>query len=113
MSDTDPASVASRYFAAIRARDPEAIKTCFAEDADLVNAAGTVKGRDAIAEFYASTAFTFDDLAPSPGPFLIDGDRLAVEIDLRMAGAAHRVADFFEIRDGLVQRLAIYMLPGS
>jgi ketosteroid isomerase-like protein len=113
MSATDPASVASRYFDAIRTRDVDGIKACFAEDADLVNAAGTVRGRDAIADFYANTAFTLDDLAPHPGPFVIDGDQLAVEIDLHMGGTSHRVADFFEIRDGLVQRLAIYMLPAG
>lgn len=112
MSQHDPAAVAGRYFAAIRARDVDAVKACFAEDAELVNAAGTVTGRDAIGDFYASTAFTFDDLAPSPGPFVVDGDRLAVEIELRMAGRSNRVADFFEIRDGLIDRLAIYMLPG-
>jgi ketosteroid isomerase-like protein len=111
MSAADPASVAASYFAAIRARDVEAIKACFAEDAELVNAAGTVTGRDAIADFYASSAFTFEDLAPHPGPFLVDGDRVAVEIDLTMAGRSNRVADFFEIRDGSIRRLAIYMLP--
>ena len=113
MSDTDPASVANRYFEAIRAHDVEGIKAVFAEDAELVNAAGTVTGRDAIADFYATTAFTLDDLSPSPGPFVVAGDRLAVEITLQMAGSTHRVADFFEIRDGLVQRLVIYMMPGG
>ena len=113
MSGSDPASVANRYFDAIRAHDAEAIKTLFAEDADLVSAGGTVHGRAAIAEFYANTAFTIDDLAPSPGPFVIFGDRLAVEIDLHMGGTRHRVADFFEIHDGLVQRLVIYMMPNG
>ena len=111
MSDHDPAAVATRYFAAIRGKDVGGIKAVFADDAELMHAAGTVAGRDAIAEFYATTAFKIDDLSPSPGPFVVDGERLAVEITLQMAGNTHRVADFFEIRDGLVQRLAIYMMP--
>lgn len=111
MNANDPASVATRYFAAIRARDVEAIRSCFADDSELINAAGTVVGRDAIAEFYAKTAFAFGDLEPHPGPYILDGDRLAVEIDLRMAGRSNRVADVFEIRDGLIHRLAIYMMP--
>jgi ketosteroid isomerase-like protein len=112
MSAVDPAAVATRYFDAIRSHDVDGIKAVFAEDAELVSAGGTVTGRDAIADFYASTAFKVDDLSPNPGAFVVDGDRLAVEIDLTMGGAQHRVADFFEIRDGQVQRLVIYMMPG-
>jgi hypothetical protein len=113
MTAHDPASVADRYFEAIRAHDAGAIETVFAENAQLVNAGGTVHGRDAIVDFYRSTAFTVEDLEPNPGPYVIQGDRLAVEINLRMGGKDHRVADFFEIREGLVQRLSIYMLPAS
>lgn len=112
MTDTDPATVANRYFAAIRGHDVDGIRAVFAEHAELVNAAGTVTGRDAIAGFYAKSAFTIDDLSPNPGPFMVDGERLAVEIDLVMGGKSNRVADFFEIRDGLIQRLVIYMIPG-
>jgi ketosteroid isomerase-like protein len=111
MSDADPGAVATRYFAAIRGHDVDGIKAVFADDAELVSAGGTVTGRDAIADFYARTAFQLDDLSPNPGPFVVDGDRLAVEIDLTMSGKQHRVADFFEIRDGLVHRLVIYMMP--
>jgi ketosteroid isomerase-like protein len=113
MSSADPASVATRYFEAIRARDADAVRMCFAEDAELLSAAGTLRGRDAIAEFYAGTAFAFGELDPRPGPYVIDGDRLAVEIDLRIAGRSNRVADFFDTRDGLIRHLAIYMLPAA
>jgi ketosteroid isomerase-like protein len=111
MSGPDPASVATRYFDAIRSRDVDGIRAVFADDAVLVSAAGTVQGRDAIAEFYTGSAFQIDDLSPTPGEYVVDGERLAVEIDLFMGGRSHRVADFFEIRDGLVRRLVIYMMP--
>jgi hypothetical protein len=108
---TDPASVVDRYFGAIRSRDVEGIRACFAPGAVLVNAMGTIEGRDAIAAFYADTAFRFDDLEPHPGPYVVDRHRLAVEIDLTMAGRSNLVADMFDITDGLITRLAIYMIP--
>jgi hypothetical protein len=108
---TDPAGVADRYFAAIRAHDVDGVRACFAADAVLVSAMGTLEGRDAIASFYAEAAFHVDDLDPHPGPYVVDGNRLAVEIDLTMAGRSNRVADFFEVTDGLITRLVIYMIP--
>jgi len=99
------------YFDAIRERDVDALRGLFTEDAELVNAAGTWTGPDAIAEFYAGTAFGFADLSPTPGPLLVDRDRVAVEIVLRMDGRDTAVADVFEVRDGRIARLAIYLGP--
>lgn len=70
---------------------------------------GTYVGPDGIADFYAGQAFTVPDLQPQTGPFVIDGNRVAVEIVLQMHGQKSRIADFFEIRDGLIQRLTIYL----
>jgi len=106
---TSPADVAQAYFAAIRARDVDGLKKLFAPTAALVTMTGTYVGPDNIAEFYSGQAFTAPDLEPNVGPFVIDGDRLAVEIILQMYGQNSRVADVFEIRDGLIQRLAIYL----
>jgi ketosteroid isomerase-like protein len=107
---SDPREVVTRYFDAIRTRDVEGVKACFADDAVLVNVLGTLEGRDAIGSFYADSAFQVDDLDPHPGPYLVDGDRLAVEIDLTMAGRTQRVADVFHTSGGLITRLAIYMI---
>ncbi len=109
MATRGPAETATAYFAAINARDPAAIRAVFAPQAELITPAGRFVGVTAIAEFYAAQAFTAADLAAEPGPFLVGGDRLAVEIVLQMHGQRSRAADVFEIRDGAVQRLAVYL----
>lgn len=101
----------SAYFAAIRARDADALVPLFAADAELRTAAGTFRGPDAIASFYRDLAFQIDDLWPEPGPLVIDGDRVAVEIRLRMNGIESPVADFFTLGDGIITRLVIYSGP--
>jgi ketosteroid isomerase-like protein len=99
------------YFAAIRARDADALATLFTEDAELVSAAGTFSGRDAIISFYRDLAFTVDDLWPDPGPLIVDGDRVAVEIRLRMGGTTTLVGDVFTLAHGRIARVAIYNGP--
>ena len=99
------------YFAAIRARDADALGALFTDNAELVTTAGTFTGRDAIVGFYRDLAFQVEDLWPEPGPLLIDGDRVAVEIALRMNGATQRVADIFTLGDGVITRVAIYTRP--
>ena len=108
---SDPAAVAGAYFAAITAHDADAVAACFADDAVLVTAAGTFEGPVAIAGFYRDNAFRFEDLRPTPGRFVIDGDHLAVEIDLFMGGRHTPVADFFTVDGDAITRLVIYMGP--
>jgi hypothetical protein len=43
----------------------------------------------------------------------VDGDRLAVEIELRMGGRSTPVADFFTVDGDRIRRLVIYLLPTS
>ena len=99
------------YFAAIRARDAEALRALFTDDAELVSAAGTFTGGDAIVGFYRDLAFTVDDLWPEPGPLIVDGDRVAVEIRLRIGGATTLVGDVFTSSGDRIARLAIYSGP--
>jgi ketosteroid isomerase-like protein len=99
------------YFAAIRARDVDALGALFTEDAELVSAAGTVSGRDAIMSFYRDVAFEVDDLWPDPGPLIVEGDRVAVEIRLRMGGTTTLVGDVFTLAQGRIARVAIYNGP--
>jgi len=99
------------YFAAIRARDADALDALFTEDAELVTTAGTFAGRDAIVGFYRDLAFGIDDLWPEPGPLIVDGDRVAVEIRLRMGGAVTLVGDVFTLSGGRIARVAIYTGP--
>jgi ketosteroid isomerase-like protein len=99
--------VVHAYFAAIRAKDADVLRALFTDDAELVTLAGTFTGPDAIAGFYRDLAFQTGDLWPEPGPLIVDGARVAVEIRLRMDGRVSLVGDFFTLRDGRVARLLI------
>jgi len=104
-------AVVDAYFAAIRARDADALRELFTSDAELITQAGTFLGPDAIAGFYRELAFKVDDLWPDPGPFLVEGERVAVEIRLRMAGTVTLVADVFTLAGDRIRRLAVYTGP--
>jgi len=110
---SEPSAVVGSYFTAIRQRDGAALRKMFAPDAVLVTSGTTISGTDAIADFYETGAFGYDDLWPSPGPLEIDGGRVTVVIDLRMGGTDHTVTDTFEVSEGKIRRLEISFLPGG
>jgi ketosteroid isomerase-like protein len=110
-ANESPGDVADEYFSAIAERDPERLRALFTPSSRLITAAGTYEGVDAIVDFYETTAFAFDDLHPSPGELVVAGGRVAVEIELHMGGSSIRVADFFTVADGRIDRLAVYVLP--
>jgi hypothetical protein len=101
------------YFAAIRARDADALGLLFHADAVIVSAAGTFVGRDAITAFYRDLVFLVEDLWPDPGPLVADGERVKVEIRLRMNGDVSRVNDFFTLGDGVITELLIETAGGG
>jgi ketosteroid isomerase-like protein len=101
------------YFQAIRTRDADTLRALFTDDAELMTVTGTYTGPDAIASFYRDLVFKIDDLWPEPGELIVDGDRVAVEIALRMNGKTTMVADVFVLtaeRDK-IRRIAIYPGP--
>lgn len=104
-----PRAVVEAYFAGVTAGDPAAVAGLFAPDAVLVNAAGTLSGADAIARMY-SAGLSPGAMVPRPWRWAVDGDTVAVEIDLVAHGQQISLADFFTVRDGRIQRLAIYSL---
>lgn len=108
---TEPADVARAYFAAVTAHDADAIAACFADDAELVTNTGTFHGRAAIGGFYRDSLLQADDVRPAPGPLIVDGNRVAVEIDLLRRGRQIAVGDFFTIEDGKIRRLVIFFGP--
>ncbi|HET9729604.1 MAG TPA: nuclear transport factor 2 family protein [Acidimicrobiia bacterium] len=108
MSNTNTVSA---YFAAMRSKDVEAHRVLFANDAELVTSQGTFVGTDAISSFYRDFAFSVEDLWPEPGPFIVAGNRIAVELEARASGAVSMMADFFTVRNGKISRLAIYTGP--
>jgi len=99
--------VIDAYFAAIRAKAADALGALFTDDGELVSLAGTFAGPVAIAAFYRDLAFQVEDLWPEPGRLIVDGERVAVEIRLRMNGKVSLVGDFFTLRNGRISRLCI------
>jgi predicted TIM-barrel fold metal-dependent hydrolase len=118
---TGPAAIAQRYFGAVTSHDTEALRSVFAPDAVLVRGDASFKGADEIVRFYAEGAFTYEDLAPDPGPMIVDGgaggSRVAgdagtvnVDLSLRIDGGDIPVHDIFEISGGRITRLDIISL---
>jgi ketosteroid isomerase-like protein len=108
---TAPGDVAHAYFAGVTAHDADAIAACFAEDAELVTNTGTFRGREAIRGFYRDSLLQSADVRPSPGPLIVDGNRVAVEIDLLRGGRHILVGDFFTIDGDTISRLVIFFGP--
>ncbi|MFF4357700.1 nuclear transport factor 2 family protein [Streptomyces sp. NPDC001604] len=104
-----PADVVASYFAEVTAGDAAAVAALFAADAVLHNAAGTLTGADAIRRMYEE-ALPSAGMKPSPRRLIVDGEDVAVEIDLIAFGKTVTLADFFTIQDGKIQRLAMYSL---
>ncbi|MBY6685603.1 nuclear transport factor 2 family protein [Rhodococcus sp. BP-149] len=111
MSDTaaTPSEVVSAYFAGVTAGDAAAVSALFASDAVLQNATGTLDGADAIRRMYEG-GLSSSTMVPSPRQYVVDGERVAVEIDLKADGHDVILGDFFTVRGGLITRLAIYSL---
>jgi hypothetical protein len=105
-------AVADAYFAGVIAHDADAVQACFARDAVLINGGTVLRGVDEIGAFYRAN-LQIEDLRPAPGPYVVDGDRLAVEIVLHVVGQDFELADFFTIVDGEITRLVIYGLPAQ
>jgi predicted TIM-barrel fold metal-dependent hydrolase len=105
-----PEAVAQRYFAAVTCHDPEAIRSVFWPGAELVRADTVVKGSDEIARFYATGAFTYDDLAPDPGAMHVDGERVVVDLELHIDGTVIPVRDIFEMSGDRIAKLEIITL---
>ncbi|MBA4865180.1 nuclear transport factor 2 family protein [Streptomyces sp. PSKA54] len=106
---TSPVEVVAAYFAGVTAADAHAVADLFAPDAVLQNAAGTLTGADAIRRMYEN-GLAPGAMKPHPKPFVVDGENVAVEIDLIANGSAVTLGDFFTIRNGKIERLAIYSL---
>ncbi|MGW0707920.1 nuclear transport factor 2 family protein [Streptomyces sp. NPDC002643] len=106
---TSPVEVVTAYFDGVTAADPGTVADLFAPDAVLQNAAGTLTGADAIRRMYEN-GLAPGAMKPTPKRFVVDGEHVAVEIDLIANGNAVALADFFTIRDGKIERLVIYSL---
>ena len=103
------ADVVSAYFACVTAGNADAVASLFADEAVLQNAAGTLIGADAIRRMYRN-GLRPGAMKPTPRKMVVDGTKVAVEIDLVTNGGSVALADFFTVVEGKIQRLAIYSL---
>src|SRR5438094_622300 len=109
---TNSAEIVAAYFEGVKAGDADAVAALFAPDARLTNAAGILEGAAAIRRMYQN-GLTPGAMTPSPCPPVVNGDHVAVEIDLNANGVTLKLGDFFTIRDGKIESLTIYSLTPS
>jgi len=109
-----PADVASRYFACIRARDIDGLMELYADDAEFTLPSGArFAGKSAIREMHAGV---FAAGAPVPTPLaMVEGEgAVAVEIEARLPdGSVRHTANFYRLdAQGRIARLGVYMRTG-
>jgi ketosteroid isomerase-like protein len=115
MTDTPtPTEVVEAYVKAVRASDFEALRAVFADDAQTFGLpsermeSGNLKGADTIVAFYRKLLGDRGGADPHPGPLMVVGDHIAVEIDAHPRDYVEEVSDFFTIKNGKITRLAVY-----
>jgi len=91
-----PAGLVGDYFAAVTAQDPTLLRRLFASDGVLDVDGDVRRGHDEVLAYYTERTFVYDDFRPSPGPLLVDGTTVTVDIDVHLGGAHSMVRDVFE-----------------
>ena len=101
--------VVERYFACMR-DGGRSVADLFHDDARLIGLGSVVEGRDAIEAFYGASV---DASSPQPrllGPLLVDGGRVAAEIEIALAsGDVLHVVDLFEVDDDRIRSLTYFL----
>jgi len=102
-------AVVEEYFHRVRTRDPR-LTELFADDARLVGLGSITEGRPAIDAFYAEINRTAAPVPTLRGPLLVEGGRVAAEIDIRIAGGDPvHVIDLFEVAGGRITQLTYFL----
>ena len=112
LSHKSPQDVVTDYFRRVASQDMQQILDIFSPGAEIEIGQGVFKGRDEIKTFYESGPLKFRQFRPEPGPFFITDNVVAVEVTLHGDGRKQKIADFFEVENGLVKKLVIYALVG-
>lgn len=125
MSQQVPAERISRavraYFLAIRAMDPDAVASTFAEDGTTYDPVGTegVTGREAIREFFNSIYRNFKSVALTEDSIFVAGNGAAVKWTGKGTSANGKNVNFegidvFEVdTDGKIQTVRAYWNPAE
>jgi steroid delta-isomerase len=109
------------YFLAIRAMNPDAIASTFAEDGTTYDPVGSegVTGRDAIREFFSSIYKNFKSVALNEDSIFVAGDGAAVKWTGRGTSANGKNVNFegidvFEVdADGKIRTVRAYWNPAE
>lgn len=107
-----PAQVMDNYFKAVQSHSVENILAVFAPDAVLSTADKDIVGHDKIREFYLGGVLKCRNFTPKPGPYMLNGDSLAVEIVLQCDGVDKQVGDFFTMKNGKITHMRVYSGKG-
>ncbi len=104
------AEVVETYFRANRTHDLNLMRSILADDVEITSQAGTIKGADACLELVDKFLTQVGGIDPQPGPLLIDGDTVAVQIQahLPQLKEIRNLGDFFTIKKGKITQLFIY-----
>jgi len=110
-SPVDPNATVDGYFAAIRAKDIDALMALYAEDASFTLPNGkTASGRAAIQEMHLAV-FASGSPFPTPVARIAGSDGIAVEIEAALPdGSVRNTANFYRFNEGgQIHSLNVYM----
>lgn len=106
---SDPSSVVSEYFSRMRAGD-KSVVDLFHDEAQLVGLGTTRTGKDAIGAFYQGVIERAGPTPRSAGPLLVDGSRVAAEINIELSDSASiHAMDLFVIEEGRIRSLTYFL----
>jgi len=109
-----PHAVAERYIACVRARDLDGWVALFDENAVYILPNGNAyEGVAAIREVQ-QMVFAASPPSPTAKSMLAEGNRIAVEIEVRLPdGGTRRTVNHYTLNDaGRITRLSVYMQGG-
>jgi ketosteroid isomerase-like protein len=121
----EDADLLRRFYESFNQRDLDAVlELCAPEvevykDPEVVEmvAALTPRGRERVAQYLRGWLESWDDYRARPLEFRTVGDEVIALIDLRARGKGSQfhieehMADVFNLRDGLITRLRLYVQP--
>lgn len=108
---TDPGATVDAYFAAIRAKDIDALMALYADDASFTLPSGkTASGRDAIRETHLAV-FASGSPFPTPVARIAGSEGIAVEIEAALPdGTLRHTTNLYRFDEaGRIRSLGVYM----
>jgi len=119
------ADLLRRFYEYFNQRDLDAVLELCTPDVEVYKdpevvemvAALTPRGRERVAQYLRGWLESWDDYRARPVEFRSVGDEIVALVDLRARGKGsqfhigEQMADVFNVRDGLISRLRLYVRP--